>query len=116
LGAWDPAHALVALSKKDIHTKTGTQMNYAFVPWTKIRGPVPQCNQSKGKLCDVLLSVTANGSGGAARMVIASSLNDFFAKEDILADDFMRRRGLRLFEWTKNTRNIGAAGKGDAIG
>src|SRR5882724_3006286 len=31
--AWDPANALVELSK-DFTTKTGIQMKYEFVPWT----------------------------------------------------------------------------------
>src|SRR3982074_1967595 len=32
--AWDPANALVELSK-DFTTKTGIQMKYEFVPWTR---------------------------------------------------------------------------------
>jgi len=32
--AWDPANALVELSK-DFTAKTGIQMKYEFVPWTR---------------------------------------------------------------------------------
>ena len=46
--AWDPANALVELSK-DFTTKTGIDMKYEFVPWTELRRPLPQRTQFEGQ-------------------------------------------------------------------
>ena len=39
--AWDPANALVELSK-DFTAETGIDMKFEFVPWTELRRPLPQ--------------------------------------------------------------------------
>src|SRR5713226_1001766 len=52
--AWDPANALVELSK-DFSTKTGIQMKYEFVPWTSYADRFLNELKSKGKLCDLII-------------------------------------------------------------
>jgi len=52
--AWDPANALVELSK-DFTAKTGTQMKYEFVPWTSYADRFLNELNSKGKLCDLII-------------------------------------------------------------
>jgi hypothetical protein len=49
--AWDPANALVELSK-DFTTKTGMQMKFEFVPWPNFADRMLNELNSKGKLCD----------------------------------------------------------------
>ena len=39
--AWDPANALVELSK-DFTEETGIDMKFEFVPWTELCRPLPQ--------------------------------------------------------------------------
>src|SRR5215813_1223793 len=48
--AWDPANALVELSK-DFTAKSGIQMKYEFVPWTSYADRFLNELNSKGKLC-----------------------------------------------------------------
>src|SRR5260370_16479610 len=62
--AWDPANALVELSK-DFTAKTGTQMKYEFVPWTSYADRFLNELNSKGKLCDVIIG-DSQWIGGAA--------------------------------------------------
>ena len=45
--AWDPANALVELSK-DFTAETGIDMKFEFVPWTSYRRPLPQRAQLAG--------------------------------------------------------------------
>ena len=52
--AWDPANALVELSK-DFTAKTGIQMKYEFVPWPNFAQRMLNELNSKGKLCDLLI-------------------------------------------------------------
>src|SRR5258708_17346008 len=52
--AWDPANALVELSK-DFTAKTGVQMKYEFVPWTSYADRFLNELNSKGKLCDLII-------------------------------------------------------------
>ena len=85
--AWDPANALVELSK-DFTTKTGVQMKYEFVPWTSYADRFLNELNSKGKLCDVIIG-DSHCIGGAAENGHYVKLNDFFAKEKISMDDFM---------------------------
>ena len=49
--AWDPANALVELSK-DFTTKTGIGMKFEFVPWPNFADRMLNELNSKGKLCD----------------------------------------------------------------
>src|SRR3977135_4571550 len=62
--AWDPANALVELSK-DFTTKSGIQMKYEFVPWTSYADRFLNELNSKGKLCDVIIGDSQWIGGGA---------------------------------------------------
>src|SRR6267143_2942483 len=113
--AWDPANALVELSK-DFTAKTGTQMKYEFVPWTSYADRFLNELNSKGKLCDVIIG-DSQWIGGAAENGHYVKLNDFFAKEKISMDDFMPATVVGYAQWPKNTPNYWALpAMGDAIG
>ena len=113
--AWDPANALVELSK-DFTAKTGTQMKYEFVPWTSYADRFLNELNSKGKLCDLIIG-DSQWIGGAAENGHYVKLNDFFAKEKISMDDFMPATVVGYSQWPKNTANYWALpAMGDAIG
>src|SRR3981189_1505624 len=113
--AWDPANALVELSK-DFTTKTGIQMKYEFVPWTSYADRFLNELNSKGKLCDLIIG-DSQWIGGAAENGHYVKLNDFFAKEGIKMDDFMPATVLGYSEWPKGTPNYWALpAMGDALG
>src|SRR6202041_2653619 len=61
--AWDPANALVELSK-DFTAKTGIEMKYEFVPWTSYADRFLNELNSKGKLCDVIIGDSQWIGGG----------------------------------------------------
>ena len=48
--AWDPANALVELSK-DFTAKSGVKMKFEFVPWPNFADRMLNELNSKGKLC-----------------------------------------------------------------
>ena len=52
--AWDPANALVELSK-DFETQSGTTMKFEFVPWPNFADRFLNELNSGGKLCDLLI-------------------------------------------------------------
>jgi multiple sugar transport system substrate-binding protein len=52
--AWDPANALVELSK-DFTTKTGIGMKFEFVPWTSYADRFLNELNSHSKLCDLII-------------------------------------------------------------
>ena len=109
--AWDPANALVELSK-DFTAKTGIQMKYEFVPWTSYADRFLNELNSKGKLCDLIIG-DSQWIGGAAENGHYVKLNDFFAKENITMDDFMPATVVGYSQWPKNTPELlGAAGDG----
>ena len=54
--AWDPANALVELSK-DYTAKTGVNMKFEFVPWPNFTDRMSNELNSKGKLCDLIIAV-----------------------------------------------------------
>jgi multiple sugar transport system substrate-binding protein len=113
--AWDPANALVQLSK-DFTAKTGTAMKFEFVPWTSFADRFLNELNSKGKLCDLLIG-DSQWIGGAAENGHYLKLNDFFAKNGIKMSDFMPATVLGYSEWPKNTPNYYALpAMGDAIG
>src|ERR1700735_2719710 len=113
--AWDPANALVELSK-DFTAKTGIQMKYEFVPWTSYADRFLNELNSKGKLCDVIIG-DSQWIGGAAENGQYVKLNDFFAKEKISMDDFMPATVVGYSEWTKKTTHYWALpAMGDALG
>jgi multiple sugar transport system substrate-binding protein len=113
--AWDPANALVELSK-DFTAKTGVGMKFEFVPWTSYADRFLNELNSKGTLCDLIIG-DSQWIGGSAENGHYVKLNDFFAKEGISMDDFMPATVLGYSEWPKNTPNYWALpAMGDAIG
>ena len=101
--AWDPANALVELSK-DFTTKTGIAMKFEFVPWPNFADRFLNELNSKGRLCDLMIG-DSQWIGGSAENGHYVKLNDFFAKEGISMDDFMPATVLGYSEWPKNTPN-----------
>src|SRR5205809_1336651 len=84
--AWDPANALVELSK-DFTAKSGVKMKFEFVPWTNFADRMLNELNSKGKLCDLIIG-DSQWIGGAAENGHHAKLNHFFAKEGIKLTDF----------------------------
>jgi multiple sugar transport system substrate-binding protein len=113
--AWDPANALVELSK-DFTTKTGTQMKFEFVPWTSFADRFLNELNSKGKLCDLLIG-DSQWIGGAAENGHYVKLNEFFDKNGIKMTDFMPATVRGYSEWPKGSPNYWALpAMGDAVG
>ena len=75
--AWDPANALVELSK-DFTAKNGVKMKFEFVPWPNFADRMLNELNSKGKLCDLIIG-DSQWIGGAAESGHYVKLNDFFA-------------------------------------
>src|SRR3979411_1865016 len=73
--AWDPANALVELSK-DFTKESGIDMKFEFVPWTSYADRFLNELNSKSKLCDLIIgdSQWIGGSAGDGPHV---QLNDF---------------------------------------
>ena len=113
--AWDPANALVELSK-DFTAKTGIAMKFEFVPWPNFADRMLNELNSKGKLCDLMIG-DSQWIGGAAENGQYVKLNDFFAKEGIKMTDFMPATVLGYSEWPKGTPNYFALpAMGDSVG
>ena len=113
--AWDPANALVELSK-DFTAKTGIGMKFEFVPWTNYADRFLNELNSRGSLCDLLIG-DSQWIGGAAENGQYVKLNDFFKKEGISMDDYMPATVVGYSEWPKNTPNYWALpAMGDAVG
>jgi multiple sugar transport system substrate-binding protein len=113
--AWDPANALVELSK-DFTAKSGVNMKFEFVPWPNFADRMLNELNSKGKLCDLIIG-DSQWIGGSAENKHYVKLNDFFAKEGIKMDDFMPATVTGYAEWPKGTPNYwGLPAMGDANG
>ena len=113
--AWDPANALVELSK-GFTAKTGIQMKFEFVPWTSFADRFLNELNSKGKLCDLMIG-DSQWIGGAAENGHYVKLNDFFDKNGIKMSDFMPATVTGYAEWPKHTPNYWALpAMGDAVG
>ena len=113
--AWDPANALVELSK-DFTAKTGTKMKFEFVPWTSYADRFLNELNSKSKLCDLIIG-DSQWIGGAAENGHYVKLNDFFDKNGIKMSDFIEPTVLGYSEWPKHTPNYWALpAMGDAVG
>ncbi|HVY98477.1 MAG TPA: extracellular solute-binding protein [Dongiaceae bacterium] len=113
--AWDPANALVELSK-DFEKANNIKMTFNFVPWPNYTDRMQNELNSKGKLCDLLIG-DSQWIGGAAENGQYVKLNDFFEKEGISMDDFMPATVVGYSEWPKNTPNYWALpAMGDALG
>ena len=113
--AWDPANALVELSK-DFTAKTGIGMKFEFVPWTNYADRFLNELNSRGSLCDLIIG-DSQWIGGAAENGQYVKLNDFFKKEGISMDDYMPATVVGYSQWPKNTPNYWALpAMGDAVG
>src|SRR6218665_1326147 len=79
--AWDPANALVELSK-DFEAKSGHKMKFEFVPWPNFADRMLNELNSGGKLCDLMIgdSQWIGGAPGDGQYV---KMNDFFENERI---------------------------------
>jgi len=113
--AWDPANALVELSK-DFTTESGIDMKFEFVPWTSFADRFLNELNSHGKLCDLLIG-DSQWLGGSAENGHYVKLNDFFDKEGISMDDFLGPTVYAYSTWPKGTPNYWALpAMGDALG
>jgi multiple sugar transport system substrate-binding protein len=113
--AWDPANALVELSK-DFTKESGIDMKFEFVPWTSYADRFLNELNSKGKLCDLIIG-DSQWIGGAAENGHYVKLNDFFEKNNISMDDFLPATVVGYAEWPKNTPNYWALpAMGDVVG
>ncbi|WP_339762708.1 extracellular solute-binding protein [uncultured Hoeflea sp.] len=101
--AWDPANALVEMSK-DFETESGHKMSFEFVPWPNFADRMLNELNSGGKLCDLLIG-DSQWIGGAAENGQYVKLNDFFDAEGIKMDDFLPATVTGYAEWPKNTPN-----------
>lgn len=112
--AWDPANALVELSK-DFTAKTGIQMKYEFVPWPNFAQRMLNELNSKGKLCDLLIG-DSQWVGSAATEGHYLKLNDFFDKNSIKMSDFVPATVEGYSTWPKGSKNYWALpAMGDAV-
>jgi multiple sugar transport system substrate-binding protein len=101
--AWDPANALVELSK-DFTTQSGIAMNFEFVPWPNFADRMLNELNSGGKLCDLLIC-DSQWIGGSAENGYYVKLNDFFAAEGISMDDFAPATVYAYSTWPKGEPN-----------
>ncbi|SDZ20444.1 carbohydrate ABC transporter substrate-binding protein, CUT1 family [Jannaschia faecimaris] len=101
--AWDPANALVELSK-DFEAQSGHTMNFEFVPWPNFADRMLNELNSGGKLCDLLIG-DSQWIGGGAENGHYVKLNDFFDAEGISMDDFVPATVYAYSTWPKGTPN-----------
>jgi multiple sugar transport system substrate-binding protein len=113
--AWDPANALIELSK-DFEAQSGNTMNFEFVPWPNFADRMLNELNSGGKLCDLLIG-DSQWIGGAAENGQYLKLNDFFDANGISMADFIPATVTGYAEWPKNTPNYYALPAfGDVVG
>ncbi len=104
--AWDPANALVELSK-DFEKESGVKMNFEFVPWPNFADRMLNELNSGGKLCDLMIG-DSQWIGGAAENGQYVKMNDFFKANGISMEDFIPATVTGYAEWPKNTPNYWA--------
>ncbi len=113
--AWDPANALVELSK-DFTEKTGIGMRFEFVPWPNFADRMLNELNSGGQLCDLLIG-DSQWIGGGAENGHYVRLNDFFDASGISMDDFAPATVYAYSTWPKGEPNYYALpAMGDANG
>jgi len=113
--AWDPANALVELSK-DFEAQSGHTMRFEFVPWTSFADRMLNELNSGGRLCDLMIG-DSQWIGGSAENGHYVKLNDFFDARGISMDDFIPATVLGYSEWPKGTPNYWALPAfGDVVG
>jgi multiple sugar transport system substrate-binding protein len=101
--AWDPANALVELSK-DFEAQSGHTMNFEFVPWPNFADRMLNELNSGGQLCDLMIG-DSQWIGGGAENGHYVKLNDFFDAEGISMDDFAPATVYAYSTWPKGTPN-----------
>ncbi len=113
--AWDPANALIELSK-DFEEQSGHTMSFEFVPWPNFADRMLNELNSGGQLCDLMIGDSQwIGLGAEAGHYI--QLNDFFEAEGIKMDDFVPATVTGYSEWPKGTPNFWALPAfGDVVG
>ena len=113
--AWDPANALVELSK-DFEAASGHTMKFEFVPWPNFADRMLNELNSGGKLCDLLIG-DSQWIGGGAENGHYVKLNDFFDANGISMDDFAPATVYAYSTWPKGSPNYYALpAMGDANG
>lgn len=113
--AWDPANALIELSK-DFEEKSGHNMSFEFVPWTSFADRMLNELNSGGQLCDLMIG-DSQWIGGGAENGHYVKLNDFFDANGIDMADFIPATVTGYAEWPKNTPNYYALPAfGDVVG
>ena len=104
--AWDPANALVELSK-EFTAASGIEMKFEFVPWPNFTDRILNELNSGGQLCDLLIG-DSQWLGGSAENGYYVKLNDFFEAEGISMDDFAPATVYAYSTWPKGTPNYWA--------
>ncbi len=113
--AWDPANALVELSK-DFEAQSGHKMTFEFVPWTNFADRMLNELNSGGKLCDLMIG-DSQWIGAGAESGHYVKLNDFFDANAISMADFVPATVTGYSEWPKGTPNYWALPAfGDVVG
>ncbi|SFJ31398.1 carbohydrate ABC transporter substrate-binding protein, CUT1 family [Jannaschia pohangensis] len=113
--AWDPANALIELSK-DFEAASGHTMNFEFVPWPNFADRMLNELNSGGQLCDLMIG-DSQWIGGGAENGHYVKLNDFFDANGITMDDFIPATVTGYAEWPKGTPNYYALPAfGDVVG
>jgi multiple sugar transport system substrate-binding protein len=113
--AWDPANALVELSK-DFTKETGIQVDFDFVPWTSYADRMLNELNTHSSRLDLLIG-DSQWLGGSAENGHYIKLNDFLDKEHISMDDFVGATVEGYATWPKHTKNYWAVpAMGDAVG
>ncbi len=112
--AWDPAAALVELSK-DFTAKTGIPIAFEFEPWGTAHDRF-RSELGPPKQCDLHIA-DSQRIGGAAENGHYVKLNDFFAKESIKMSDFLDPAFDAYSTWPKGSSNYYAVpAMPDALG
>lgn len=113
--AWDPANALVELSK-DFEEQSGHVMTFEFVPWTNYTDRMLNELNAGGDLCDLLIG-DSQWIGGGAENGHYVQLNQFFDANGISMDDFAPAAVEAYSTWPKGSTNYYALpAMGDANG
>ena len=113
--AWDPANALVELSK-DFEEQSGHSMSFEFVPWPNFADRMLNELNSGGQLCDLMIGDSQwIGLGAEAGHYV--QLNDFFDEQGITMEDFIPATVTGYAEWPKGSPNYWALPAfGDVVG
>ena len=104
--AWDPANALVELSK-GFEAESGYDMDFEFVPWPNFAARMLNELNSRGQLCDLMIGDSQwIGLGAEAGHYI--KMNDFFEANGISMEDFIPATVTGYAKWPKGTPNYWA--------